>query len=188
MGLINILTGIFARNKIKNSIKSFLAEEEEYLTMSREELLELDDGDLYRAVVCRIGAKLDYIDDINDAIRSLNECELTVYTVDYYQMEVNNGGLCQFFANSSRHFAPYLMQSLQRVGANGHAKLFYDFVRLNNINVDDLSEFECDDVDRFCGLEDSLPFEEFDMEFYEMEELDECLEAYIRRNFEWVVE
>ncbi len=37
-------------------------------------------------------------------------------------MEVNNGGLCQFFVNSSREFAPDLSAALDAIGALEHKK------------------------------------------------------------------
>ena len=42
-----------------------------------------------------------------------------VYTLYWYDLEVQNGGLCQYFVNSSRITAPYLPEALTAVGAEG---------------------------------------------------------------------
>ena len=56
-------------------------------------------------------------------------------------MELQNGGLCQFFVNSSRSLAPYVDECLKMVGAEEHRKLFAEFVANNQIDLNNLDSF-----------------------------------------------
>jgi hypothetical protein len=50
-----------------------------------------------------------------EGMQSLTEEERIVLAVEALEREVNNGGYDQFFANSSRQFAPTIVGSLQRI-------------------------------------------------------------------------
>ena len=49
-------------------------------------------------------------------MQSLTEEERIVLAVEALEREANNGGYSQFFANSSREFAPVVVAALQRIG------------------------------------------------------------------------
>ncbi|SRR6266568_230627 len=49
--------------------------------------------------------------------------ERVVLAVEALEREVNNGGYDQFFRNSSREFAPFIVDSLQRIGCEQTAKI-----------------------------------------------------------------
>ncbi len=49
--------------------------------------------------------------------------ERIVFAVEALEREVNNGGYCQFFGNSSREFAPSIADALLRIGCPGTARI-----------------------------------------------------------------
>jgi hypothetical protein len=51
-----------------------------------------------------------------EGVQSLTDEERIVLAVEALEREVNNGGYDQFFTNSSREFAPILVDSLRRIG------------------------------------------------------------------------
>jgi hypothetical protein len=55
--------------------------------------------------------------------RALNREERTILAVRALDREVNNGGYHQFFCNSSKRFAPEILQSLSRIGCRRTAKI-----------------------------------------------------------------
>src|SRR5208283_2606014 len=57
------------------------------------------------------------------AILSLTEAERVVMAIEAMEREVNNGGYEQFFVNSSKHFAPHIVQALQTIGCTEFADL-----------------------------------------------------------------
>lgn len=70
--------------------------------------------------------------------RSLTQEERIVLAVRALDREVNNGGYHQFFCNSSRKFAPQIVQSLVRIGCQRTAKitqLAIDALRVSPVTV-----------------------------------------------------
>lgn len=151
------------------------------LEYTTDELRELTDQDLYEAVRARAEHKADVE---NGGVSGMTEAQLVVYITSYYEMEVNNGGLCQFFVNPSREYAPFLSQCLETVGACEHKKLFDDFVSINNIDLNDLSSFDIDELEEFAEQNRRYPFDDFDREFYELPSIGECSFNYIREHID----
>lgn len=58
-----------------------------------------------------------------DGMQSLTNEERLVLAVEALEREVNNGGYHQFFANSSREFAPTVVAALQRIGCKETATI-----------------------------------------------------------------
>lgn len=154
-----------------------------YKSMSKDELLSLSDQELFEAVEHILG--LD-IEEVKDA----NNCQKIFMSVDLFYNEVNNGGLCQFFVNSSREYAPFLSNALEQVGALKMKKLFDSFISENKINVNDLSSFICDDIDEYEAQTERYDFDKFDDAFYELGEIEnqaELLAKYARENIEHLI-
>lgn len=114
----------------------------------------------------------------DDNISQLSDEEKVFYVVYYFNAEWQNGGLCQFFVNSSRVYAPIIGEYLGIIGALEHKQIYEDFIKNNNINVNDLSYFENRTIS-YQEKVNSYPFDKFDDEFYELPELDEYLEKYL---------
>ena len=125
--------GIFSAiiHNIKNMKKA-----KKFRAMGKAGLLALDDEEFYDAIECVC----------EDAVYDIEETSLTkeqkfVYSLNKFEAEVNNGGLCQFFVNSSSECAPYISQALGAIGATGLKALFDGFIELNNINAEKAERF-----------------------------------------------
>ncbi len=115
----------------------------------------------------------------DEDISLLTDNEKIFYVLYTFDMEFQNGGLCQFFVNSSRNFAPYVSEYLEKVGAIEHKKLFDNFIKSNDINLNDLSFFIIDDLDFYEEKCNAYPFDDFDDEFSELPELIKILEEFL---------
>lgn len=147
-----------------------------------EELLTLSDDDLYETVYFQV---LELGDDsetgeYNPA--NLTEGQRIVYVLSTFDMEIGNGGLCQFFVNSSRVVAPLVGECLTAVGADEHRRLYEDFVRNNGLNLTDLSSFIVTSRRGFIKQTKRYDFDSFDDAYYELSALQELVVAYIRAN------
>lgn len=117
-----------------------------------------------------------------DTSKHFNPSQKLFYSVGYYEMEINNGGLCQFFVNSSRVVAPFLSEYLKNVGANEHKKLYDDFVSSNGIDLSDLSSFYSPTVEDFVAQTKRYPFDDFDDAYMELEPLETYLTKFAKDN------
>jgi len=151
--------------------------------MGAEALLALDDDNFYDAVECLCDVA---VYDINAP--ELNEPQLFLYALTRFEAEVNNGGLCQFFVNSSSECAPYISRALAAVGADALKSLFDSFIAENGIDVTDLSSFNIDSIDDYEAQTQRFDFDGFDDRFYEDEQLHDQIIAYGRRNIARLLE
>lgn len=155
--------------------------ERAYEKMTLEDARELDEYELVECVFCRLDAEDE------EELAAMSEPQRMMYTVLWYQAEVNNGGLCQYFVNSSSMTAPYLEEALNVIGADAHLELFHRFVTENGIDVNDLDSFRIESADEFEEQLARYPFEAFDDSYYELERygcLDELCSAYIQAHIE----
>lgn len=146
--------------------------------MSIDTLLSLSDEELFSAVECVCE---DAVYDINDS--DIPEEQKFIYSLNRFEAEVNNGGLCQFFVNSSSECAPYVSRALETVGAVEIKNLFDSFVSENGIDVKDLSSFKISSVSEYEAQTKRYDFDSFDNRFYE-EDLHGKVIDYSRRNIE----
>ena len=73
-----------------------------------------------------------------DGVQNLTDEERIVLAVEALEREVNNGGYDQFFTNSSRQFAPRIVDSLQRIGCQKTANVTQKAIKA--LGVSDLTE------------------------------------------------
>lgn len=109
------------------------------------------------------------------------------YTVWLFDMEVQNGGLCQYFVNSSRTTAPDLSQALDALGAGAYRALLEDFASQNGIDLGDLSSFVISRTKDYEAQTRRYPFDQFDEAYYvryETDPLERYLTAYVRQHLE----
>lgn len=134
----------------------------------------------------------DYIVDLwayfeEENIEKYTQEQLVVISITAYDGEVNNGGLCQFFSNSSQFFAPMISNSLEQIKADKHKKQFDNFIKQNNIDINNLDSFVSEDVDDFITKYDDYPFDDFDSEFYELEQTESLYNLtleYAKNNYD----
>jgi len=182
MGLFSSIKNAFLFNKmLKQSIREEQEKDERYSKMISEEIKNLPDNELCDAVIRRIFCKADEYDEY-EILAELTDTEFTVYVISIFNMEFENGGLCQFFENSSKSVAPYISKRLEIIGANDHKELYNSFVIKYDFDLNNLSEFETDDIDEFVDFYEKYDFEEFDNAFSKLPPLMDYLNKYILSN------
>jgi hypothetical protein len=116
------------------------------------------------------------------AVLGLTDAERVVMAVEAMEREVNNGGWEQFFVNSSKHFAPYIVQALQTIGCNALAELATEAVRELQLPA----EFDGEDCDRaYMRLMDEIDpkLHELDRRYYQSPEpIVDCLLSFIEQH------
>ena len=159
-----------------------------YKKMTVEELKELSDDDLREALSERLIAEEDkYAWEVSECLEGFKGAKKIYYIVNYFDMEVQNGGLCQFFVNSSRDVAPYIIECLNTIGAVNYKKLLSDFIEKYNINLNDLDSFIVEDVEEYEAQTERYPFDDFDDKYYELYEedpLEDMLISYAKNYLE----
>ena len=97
MGFFSTIKNIITfRKELKKSIEEAQENERRYLEMTTDELSALSDEELFDAVTARTENKVDIFDELEDGVSSLNHSQRIFYSVNWLEIEVNNGGLCQF--------------------------------------------------------------------------------------------
>lgn len=170
------------KKSLSASVKEYQRRQEEYIQMKKEQLSLLSDDELFDAVFARVHYAVDSYENMMVGVRSVTSTAKVFFVASYYEMEVNNGGLCQFFINSGRAVAPSLSACLGEIGAEEHRAHFDRFVSENGIDVKDLSSFIIEDVNEYEAQTKRYDFDAFDQRFYEMKPICEYLSAYARAN------
>lgn len=185
MGLFRAIKELFEfRRTLKRSIEEEAEREAHYLSLSCEALAELPDDELFSAAVARTEHLVDEFEEIEDGLKALNESQKIFYSLNWLEVEVNNGGLCQFFVNSSRAVAPFVSGYMATVGAEEHRRLFDGFIGRTGIDLCDLSSFDVEEVEEFENRYQRYPFDEYDDAYYEMEPIQTYLTQYVRAHVE----
>ena len=162
------------------TLRSF--QESPYLNMSSENLCELNDDQLFSAVWIRTENIVLRQNDVTKGFVALNDEQRIFYAVNALEAEVLNGGLCQFFVNSSRIFAPLVSEYMEIIGATEHKTLYDSFVSKHMIDLKNLSSFDSDTIEDFQAQYDRYPFDEYDDAYGDTEPLQTYLTAFIRNN------
>ena len=102
--------------------------------------------------------------------------------ISIFDMEIQNGGLCQFFVNSSRFLAPYVDECLEDVGAKAHRQLLDEFISNNEIDLHNLHSFRVSNIEEYTAQTERYNFDAFDNSYCELTALQENIVAYIKAN------
>jgi len=145
------------------------------------DLLALSDDDLFETVFFQNCDLVEQADDENEELELLSGARRIFYILAAYDAEVQNGGLCQFYVNSSSAVAPFVSDALKTVGATEHKLLFDEFNAKNNIDV---SEFKLSGLRGYKKLAGRFDFDAFDDSFYELPALQDSIVAYVKQNIE----
>ncbi len=173
MGILGVIFDAFRKMKMAKKYKK----------MGKEALLSLEEEDFYDAVAC-ISEDASY--DLQDP--RVREEHKILYTLTKFEMEVNNGGLCQFFVNSSRECAPYVGKALAAIGADGLKALYEGFIAENKIDVRDLSSFDIASVEEYEAQTERYDFDAFDDRFYEDELLHQQILDYAKAHIDGLIQ
>jgi len=153
---------------------SFSDDLSNYITLSANEILTMEDNDVYDALITRfMGAEPN----------TLNQKQLTVAAIITFDAEMMNGGLCQFFVNDYNGYAQYINDALGEVGAIEMQEHYSSFVSQNGIDVTQMDSFRIVSVQDYAKQFERFPYEAFDntfSEIYEKEKLGDMLLAYVR--------
>ena len=115
-----------------------------------------------------------------DDVSSMSPERQAAYTAACLELEVMNGGLCQFFANCP-DCVPYVPEALSAIGAEDHRKLYENFLSATGIDPLD-PVFHTEDMDEFSRLYELWPWEDFDDAYLSLTPVPELLEAYVKSN------
>jgi len=171
MGLFKTITSIF------KAVKEEKDKEKLFLSMSYQELKDLDDELLFEALSCRILNEEESM-DVDECLDTFKGAKRVFYIVNYFDMEVQNGGLCQFFVNSSRMVAPYILNCLHEINAIEYETLLNGFISKHDISLNNLDSFILDDIDDYEKQVERYPFDDFDDKYYDLYE-EHPLEKYL---------
>lgn len=153
---------------------------EENLQLHGEDLLTLSDEDLFETVSAQNEELTEDAEDAAEAFKMLTGARRTVYVLWEFDLEVQNGGLCQFFVNSSRAVAPFVNEALQTVGAEEHRALLMEFVTENGIDLSNLESFKVFSTRGYGRQTRRYDFDVFDDKYYELPALQDMVTAYIK--------
>ena len=145
-------------------------------------LKKLPDDKLFEAVYFQ---NLDLVESFADediALSQISPARRTVYILSMFDMEIQNGGLRQFFVNSSRFLAPYVDECLEDVGAKAHRQLLDEFISNNKIDLHNLDSFRISNIEEYTAQTESYNFDAFDNSYCELTALPEYIVAYIKAN------
>lgn len=160
------------------SIRQTSRQEAEAIT--QDSVMNMNDNELVNSIGCRLDIKSQ-----NEEL--LSDVEATVLTLSLLDMEVMNGGLCQFIVNPSGRFLQQVPDALRSVGADEYADAFCRFADANKLDLKELSNYYQNGIDAdfssFYTLLEKYPFSDFDdryVELYKVYPLESKIAAYIK--------
>lgn len=172
--------------KLSADPKAFLSEimetQDKNKHLHGEDLLTLADDDLFETVYFQNIDIAEGTEDTEDELELFSGARRTVFILSTFDGEIQNGGLCQFFVNSSRVVAPFVSEALKKVSAIEHLNLFQEFIKTNNIDVLDLESFKVFSKRGYLKQTKRFDFDSFDEKYYELPALQEKVVAYIKNN------
>jgi Domain of unknown function (DUF4375) len=112
---------------------------------------------------------------------SVSGAERVVLAVEALQREVNNGGYSQFFINSSREYAPMIVDALTLIGCPGTAEATSK--ALSALGLDDLKEESIEEAMDEDSEERDAELARCDQLYYQSgEDIDARLFAFVKAN------
>lgn len=171
---------------ISEDPKGFMADiinkQEQNKGLHGADLLVLSDDDLFETVYFQ---NLEIASNAEDSDREVEQfagARLNVFVLSLFDSEIQNGGLCQFFVNSSRTAAPYVSDALEAVGASAHKELFDSFTSENKIDTSNLDSFKVFSKRGYIKQTKRFDFDSFDEKYYDLPPLQDKVVDYIRKN------
>ena len=147
-----------------------------------EDLLALSDDQLFSTVISQTFNLVDSFSSEETAFSEITPACRVVYILSIFNMELNNGGLCQFFVNPSRSVAPYIEECLETVGAEEHRQLLAEFIGSNQIDLQDLDSFKVFSIQGYRKQTERYDFASFDDAFYQLPSLEAYIVSFIKAN------
>lgn len=146
-----------------------------HISMEVNEMIELPDDEMIVALLMQLDS---------ENFDGLNESQKVVYAAAALEMEVLNGGTVQFLANERWGAAPYVCEALEKIGAAEHLELMQQVLAENEVNLNDLSDFDTQDLVAFSKLYDRYHFETFDGAYESLPSMPELIRNFIKAHIE----
>lgn len=115
---------------------------------------------------------------IPEAFENMTPEQKAAYVGACLELEIMNGGLCQFFANNP-DCADYVPEALNALGATEHLALYESFLSKNAIDPLD-PMFQTEDMEEFSALYDRYPWDDFDNTYCDLTPMPELLEKFVK--------
>ncbi|MBR6594977.1 MAG: DUF4375 domain-containing protein [Oscillospiraceae bacterium] len=147
-------------------------------------LASLSDYDLFETVHLQLWDMVYSYPSESAAMEAMTQAQRVFYVLSMYDMEMQNGGLCQFFTNTSSTLVADVEHCLEILGADAHRDLFVDFMETNRIDSSVLESFVIYDVDDYIEHTERYDFDSFDMAYYDLPPLFGNLVEYVRRHID----
>ncbi len=155
-----------------------------------DELLRLQD---YELIMKARDAVIDEIRNSSseEELKKIPEIRFFLITASIFDMEMQNGGLCQFLVNGGKFHGPMLKDALTAFGAEEHSRVIEDYCKVQKIDLGNLQIILPNDRDPyglaalFSQLYDQYPFREVDERYFEIDRrnpLESILGKNIRNN------
>ena len=142
-----------------------------HVSMEVNEMIELPDDEMIVALLMQLDS---------ENFDGLNESQKVVYTAAALEMEVLNGGTVQFLANERWGAAPYVCEALEKIGATEHLALMEQALAENEVDLNDLSDFDTEDLVAFSKLYGQYNFDAFDSAYESLPSMPELIRSFIK--------
>lgn len=173
---------------ISSNPMAFMSEimnaQEENKKLHGEDLLKLSDDDLFETIYFQNLDIAEQAENEDDELEQFTGARRTVYILSTFDSEIQNGGLCQFFVNSSRIVAPYVSEALESINADEHRALFERFITENDIDVSDLNSFKVSSKRGYIKQTKRFDFDSFDDKYIDLPPIQEKVVIYIKNNIQ----
>ena len=164
--------------KLKLILNSIFANPNKNKKLDSDSLMKLSNDDLYEAIYFKLLDFVESCENEESALAVMNENQKAFYVLSLYDSEIQNGGLAQFFSNSTSTLAPFVSGFLEKMNLKEHKNLFDDFLRNNNI---DLTRESLEDFFAFYDIPDQY-WEDFDENYADLSDMQNALGTLVRQN------
>jgi hypothetical protein len=155
-----------------------------YKKLTSQTIDTIEERKLEQAVVGNIVAKmLSDLSDEYDIVMKLSKSQQAIYVIWLVESEVNNGGFNQFFYNSSREFAEYMVEAFTTIGAVKFSNLVQQAYETYKREKEKISKQQDGSSEGFSKSYEKNPLNKYDDEFYALykkEDLNQLKIDFIR--------
>ena len=155
-----------------------------------EELLEMQDYEMIPAICEGILVEIRNARS-EEELKKIPEVKFYLFAANIFDMEMQNGGLCQFLINAGNIHGSMIEEALRVFGAEEHLRLVSEFCSQNGLDLCNLRKLiparmePYGMTDFYLRLINEYPFDEFERMYYKLESdcpLQSILATYVRKN------
>ena len=172
------------RAEIEAAIKAAEDRVEQYRTMPVDEFRALPDDEIYAAALARTEDIVKLYETPMEGFEALDFERQVFYVIAHYEAEMSGGGLLKFLSGAGQSFATYILPCFEELQCAEHSDLFESFVIRNNIDVNELSDFEISNMQEYRYVSAKYPFGAYNEAYSNLLLLKPLLVDYIRQNMD----